>query len=459
MKKIRNWFIGDYLAKTDNVFERAKIELTYSFCAFFFIMGVLYYGNLIANNLWYHFYVVTFAVISLGVVPFILKYKQNVLWAAGWYVGQQFVVGFCENMIEEGKLSAMGALFSINTIMFCFFVFGTRKGFLAALPFMIFFTYAVINQSAGGRLVFFHTPPEEKVQDQPIVTLVPFFLSLYVIWKFITTRSAAEKQIEMQRMLLETKNKETTDSIKYAKRLQEAILPPLSFIKQYLPEHFVLYKPKDIVAGDFYWFYVTPKEDTIYIAAADCTGHGVPGAMVSVVCSNALNRTVKEFGISEPGKILDKVRELVIETFEKSESEVKDGMDIALLQIKKCEQSTIEVQYSGANNPLWYIEKNELKEVKADKQPIGTYAEQKPFTTHKLSLHKGASLYVFTDGFADQFGGPKGKKYKYKQLEEKLLANTDKGLDEQKHSLEKNFNEWKGNLEQIDDVLVIGIKV
>jgi len=367
MKKIRNWFIGDYLAKTDNVFKRAKIELTYSFCTFFFIMGVLYYGNLIANNLWYHFYVVTFAVVSLGAVPFILKYKQNVLWAASWYVGQQMVVGFCENTIEEGKLSAMGALFSINTIMFCFFVFGTRKGFIAALPFMTFFTYAVINQAAGGKLVLFHTPPEEKVQDQPIVTLVPFFLSLYVIWKFITTRSAAEKQIEMQRMLLETKNKETTDSIKYAKRLQEAILPPLSFIKQYLPEHFVLYKPKDIVAGDFYWFYASPKEDCIYIAAADCTGHGVPGAMVSVVCSNALNRTVKEFGITDPGEILDKVRELVIETFEKSESEVKDGMDIALLQIKKSDKENIEIQFSGANNPLWYVKKNELKEIKADK--------------------------------------------------------------------------------------------
>jgi serine phosphatase RsbU (regulator of sigma subunit) len=284
---------------------------------------------------------------------------------------------------------------------------------------------------------------------------VPFFLSIYVVWKFVLIRNAAERQIQEQKLMLETKNKETTDSIKYAKRLQEAILPPLSFIKQYLPDCFVLYKPKDIVAGDFYWCHVLPDEKTVYLAAADCTGHGVPGAMVSVVCSNALNRTVKEFGITEPGKILDKVRELVIETFEKSESEVKDGMDISLLKIK----NETEVEWSGANNPLWYVQNKELKELKADKQPIGTYAEQKPFTTHKLLLQKGDSMYVFTDGYADQFGGPKGKKFKYKQLEEKLLTDSHKELEEQKTMLEKTFKNWKGNLEQIDDVLVIGIRV
>ena len=217
----------------------------------------------------------------------------------------------------------------------------------------------------------------------------------------------------------------------------------------------MLYKPKDIVAGDFYWCYVPSDEQTIYIAAADCTGHGVPGAMVSVVCSNALNRTVKEFGITEPGKILDKVRELVIETFEKSENEVKDGMDISLLKIK----NKTEVEWSGANNPLWYIQGNEMKEIKADKQPIGTYAEQKYFTTHKLQLQKGESIYIFTDGYADQFGGPKGKKFKYKQLEEKLTTNNTKSLEDQKNNLEKTFFDWKGNLEQIDDVLVIGIKL
>jgi tetratricopeptide (TPR) repeat protein/serine phosphatase RsbU (regulator of sigma subunit) len=271
-------------------------------------------------------------------------------------------------------------------------------------------------------------------------------------------------EVEKQKVLVEEHRKGIIDSITYAKRLQQAILPPLNFILQYLPESFVLYKPKDIVAGDFYWMHVTSKSE-ILIAAADCTGHGVPGAIVSVVCSNALNRTVKEFGITDPGKILDKVRELVIETFEKSESEVKDGMDISLVSIHRpSPKGNIAIEWAGANNPLWIISSSNgnepaLTELKPDKQPIGKYAEQRPFTTHALELKKGDSLFVFTDGYPDQFGGPKGKKFKYKQLEERLLSNVSFSPEEQKQKLNKTFEDWKGLLEQVDDVCVIGIRL
>jgi serine phosphatase RsbU (regulator of sigma subunit) len=260
-------------------------------------------------------------------------------------------------------------------------------------------------------------------------------------------------EVELQKELVEEKNKEITDSITYAKRLQQAILPPDKYITQYLPENFVLYKPKDIVAGDFYWMEV--KNDLILIAAADCTGHGVPGAMVSVVCSNALNRTVKEFGIFEPGKILDKVRELVIETFEKSESEVMDGMDISLCSINK---KTGEIKWSGANNPLWYFQDG-IQEITANKQPIGKTDKPLPFTTNTIQLNKGEQIYLFTDGYADQFGGEKGKKFKYKQFQEVLLSNKDKSLNEQKKILNDTIEKWKGNLEQVDDILVIGIRL
>ncbi len=260
--------------------------------------------------------------------------------------------------------------------------------------------------------------------------------------------------IEEQKAIVEQKNRDILDSIVYAKRLQDAILPPLSIIEKYLPDSFVLYKPKDIVAGDFYW--MEKAGDNILIAACDCTGHGVPGALVSVVCSNALNRTVKEFGITEPGKILDKVRELVLETFEKSESEVKDGMDISLCCIN---QKTGELQWSGAYNPLWYIQNGEMKEVIADKQPIGKTDVAKAFNTNKLKLNKGDILYLFTDGYADQFGGPKGKKFKYKQFQELLVQNSKMKMQEQKQFIETAFEEWQGNLEQVDDVLVIGIRV
>ena len=289
------------------------------------------------------------------------------------------------------------------------------------------------------------------------------FRSLRVTRKQKHIIELQKAEVFRQKELVEEHQKEIIDSITYAKRLQEAILPPLDLVKKHLPESFVLYKPKDIVAGDFYWMEVL--NDTIFIAAADCTGHGVPGAMVSVVCSNALNRTVKEFGLRDTGKILDKVTELVLETFEKSDADVKDGMDISLLSINK---TSGKITWSGANNPLWYIHRGDLVNINADKQPIGKHDNPVPFTTHTITPQENTTFYLFTDGFADQFGGPKGKKFKYKQFEEKLMEFSSRSVEEQKNTLEKIFDEWKSwpspsgvirSLEQVDDVLVIGIKV
>jgi serine phosphatase RsbU (regulator of sigma subunit) len=216
-----------------------------------------------------------------------------------------------------------------------------------------------------------------------------------------------------------------------------------------------MYKPKDIVAGDFYWCEVVGR-DYLLIAAADCTGHGVPGAMVSVVCSNALNRTVKEFEITEPGKILDKTRELVVETFERSENEVKDGMDISLCLLNK---KTNQLQWSGANNPLWIVRDEKIIEFKANKQAIGKVDKPALYETHSINLQKNDSVYIFTDGYADQFGGPNGKKFKYHQLVELMRRIGVLPVKEQHQTLEKEFEDWKGTLEQVDDVCVIGIKV
>ncbi len=265
--------------------------------------------------------------------------------------------------------------------------------------------------------------------------------------------------IAVQKATVEEKNKEITDSINYAKRIQEAILPPSHLVEKYLPESFILYKPKDIVAGDFYWFDYSAED--ILISAADCTGHGVPGAMVSVVCSNALNRAVKEFGLRKPNQILDKVRSLVIETFEKSEKDVKDGMDAALVRITNTGSDKKEVQFSGAHNPLWIVRKDskEIIELKADNQPIGKFIDAKPFTNFSHPLSTGDSLYIFTDGFADQFGGDKGKKFKTSNLQKLIISISEKPMRDQKIILEKTFEEWRGNLEQLDDVCVIGIRV
>jgi tetratricopeptide (TPR) repeat protein len=307
---------------------------------------------------------------------------------------------------------------------------------------------------------------EEKKRQQFViygvvaVLLIVFVFSVFLFRRFKITQKQKhiielqKNEVTRQKHMVEEHQKEIIDSITYAKRLQRAILPSDEEIKKQLPDNFIYYHPKDIVAGDFYW--MEHLDNITFIAAADSTGHGVPGAMVSVVCSNALNRAVKEFGLRDTGKILDKTRELVLETFAKSGEEIKDGMDISILAIDASKQ---QISWSGANNPLLYISNNELKEIKADKQPIGKTDNPKPFTTHIVALQKGDIVYLMTDGYPDQFGGEKGKKFKYKQLEDLLLASSTKSLTEQKQILSKSFDDWKGNLEQVDDVTIIGIRV
>jgi len=261
-----------------------------------------------------------------------------------------------------------------------------------------------------------------------------------------------KEETELAHYELEEKNQEILDSIIYAKRIQSAILPQMKVVKEYLKESFIVYKPKDVVAGDFYW--MEQKNDKVLFAAADCTGHGVPGAMVSVVCNNALNRSVREHGLTDPGEILNKTREIVVAEFEKSEEEVKDGMDIAI-----CSLEGMKLQYAGAHNPLWIIRNGEIIETKANKQPIGQFENPVPYTTHSFDLEKGDAIYIFSDGYVDQFGGERGKKFKAKAFRELLLSIQDKAMEEQKITINKTFETWKGDLEQIDDVCVIGVRV
>jgi len=275
--------------------------------------------------------------------------------------------------------------------------------------------------------------------------------------------------ITNQKSLVEEKNREITDSISYALRIQTAILPPQKIVKQYLENSFILYKPKDIVAGDFYWMETVQLDNVpssqlanetnqlILFAACDCTGHGVPGAMVSVVCHNALNRAVREFGLTEPAKILDKTAEIVVENFSKSEEDIKDGMDISLCAYNT---KTKELQWAGANNPLWLLQKGELIETKADKQPIGMNENSKPFTNHTFNLNATDTIYLFTDGFADQFGGETGeKKLTKKRFKDLILSIQGKTMPEQGIALDKFITEYRKEVEQIDDILVMGVRV
>jgi tetratricopeptide (TPR) repeat protein len=309
------------------------------------------------------------------------------------------------------------------------------------------------EQQEKERALFLANQRRNKIILYSVLSGLALVLVFSVfIYRSLRITKKQKQVIEEQKNLVEEKNKEITDSIRYAKRIQNAILPPDKLVQQLLPQSFILYLPKDIVAGDFYW--LETKNNTILFAACDCTGHGVPGAMVSVICNNGLNRSVREHGITEPGKILDKTREIVVAEFEKSEEDVKDGMDISL-----CALNGNHLQWAGANNPLWIIRNGELIEYNPNKQPIGKVDNPAPFTTHHIELQQGDKLYIFSDGYADQFGGEKGKKFKTANLKKLLLSIQHESMEQQKTILQQTFNQWKANLEQVDDVLVMGVSV
>jgi serine phosphatase RsbU (regulator of sigma subunit) len=267
-------------------------------------------------------------------------------------------------------------------------------------------------------------------------------------------------QLNEEKKHVETKNREILDSIEYAKRIQATILPSARVVKEHLQDSFILYLPKDIVAGDFYWIEALKESNIIYFAVCDSTGHGVPGAMVSVVCHNALNKALIEFGNRTPASILDKTADLVIENFSKNsegKEEIQDGMDASICALNF---KTRELIWAGANCPLIIMRNGGiLEEIKPDKQPIGQNDRRNPFTNHFFQLNKGDVIYLITDGFADQFGGANDKKFQRKQLRELFVKIHELPMLEQRSTLFKTFIQWKGKNVQVDDITIIGVKV
>lgn len=324
-----------------------------------------------------------------------------------------------------------------------------------------------------------------------------------LLWVILGISYNAYRNKQKTNSLLEKKNKEIshqkqeiTDSINYAQTIQRAILPPEKLLQKYLPDSFVIFKPKDIVSGDFYWTAKatppkpSPKgralpthslldgngdgnpppagelEGVVFFAAVDCTGHGVPGAFMSIIGHNSLNRTVKDFKLIHPADILDKLVELVTEALRaENQTEVKDGMDIALCCLhipspsERGQGVRLRLEYAGAYNPLYIIRKGEVIEYKADRQPIGAFEKRLPFTNHVIELQNDDCIYVSSDGVADQFGGEKGKKLGTKRLKELLLSVAHLPAAEQYTQLTTYFTAWQGNEEQTDDITLIGVRV
>jgi len=281
-----------------------------------------------------------------------------------------------------------------------------------------------------------------------------------------TQRDEIESQRDMatnQRDQIIEQKQEITDSIQYASRIQNALLASNEFADKVLNQYFITFKPRDIVSGDFYWF--TKIENKTIVVAADCTGHGVPGAFMSMLGITFLNEIVNKQKITEPDQILNQLRKEIIKALKQGrESKSKDGMDIAIVVIVP-EKNILE--YAGANNPVYIVQKEiielqnttVIQELKPDKMPIAIYEKMAPFNKKQIGINSGDIVYLFTDGYADQFGGPKGKKFKYKQLKEYLIEIAPLSIENQKTKIEQTFNDWKGINEQVDDVLVIGVKI
>lgn len=304
-----------------------------------------------------------------------------------------------------------------------------------------------IFSSAGGLILLF--------------TLAIVILRAYKLKQKANLLLKKQKlEIEIQKGIIEEKNRDITDSITYAKNIQDAILPEKEKILQSFPESFILYMPKDIVSGDFYWCSQTSTCETL-IAAADCTGHGVPGAFMSMIGSNTLTKIVAEQHLTQPAEVLCRLnREIKSALKQKADGDSsKDGMDIALLKISDGE-GEYRVDFSGANRPLIYFENGEMKEIPPDKNAIGGYTnDHYQFTPHGLKFQKDTMLYIFSDGYSDQFGGSKGKKFMLKNLKQLFKDIKYLPVKEQEKTLRDIFLSWKGNMEQVDDVLIIGIRL
>jgi serine phosphatase RsbU (regulator of sigma subunit) len=290
-----------------------------------------------------------------------------------------------------------------------------------------------------------------------IGTIIVLLLGAFVFIKYKESKkqqiiiSAQAKQMQFQKELVEAKNKDIIDSMVYASSIQQAILTSKDYISKMFTEFFIFYRPRDIVSGDFYWAYETKGKR--FIAVGDCTGHGVPGAMMSMLGNAFLNEIVIEREIHNPADVLDKLRSHVKKAM--GSEKTKDGMDMSF-----CCLEGNKLTFAGANLPLYYISKGLFSELKGNKQPIGYQpTKELPFEQTTITLEAGDKIYLFSDGYADQFGGEKGKKYKYKTFRERLFHISSASFTQQQDIVNQEFENWKGDFEQLDDVCVVGLKV
>ncbi len=383
------------------------------------------------------------------IIPFLLIYTSSILvWKRGYRPARFFILGFSMVLVSIFIIVLRDQGLVQNNLQNAFLdkviVYALNIGLVFEIVILSFaladrIKYMKIDRERAQKRIIHQLRENEKLKDK-------------------VNRELEQKVQERTRELNE-KNKAIIDSITYAKRIQEAVLPKQAMLDYALKDHFVLYMPKDIVSGDFYW--VELLSNKVLFAAVDCTGHGVPGALMSILGHNTLNSAVNELRLSKPGEILDAINEKLKETIKQNPDDYNDqfGLDIALCALDRDENI---LEYAGAFNSMYIVRNGKLKEIKADRFPIGHYYGDKirdNFTNHKIGVKQGDQIYIFSDGYADQFGGKEKKKFLKENFKALISEVSDKPMAKQKELLAKRIHEWMGDFEQIDDILVMGIRV
>jgi serine phosphatase RsbU (regulator of sigma subunit) len=500
--RFKNYIIGDALAATEDVFQKARIDLLFNITVFFLLLGLTYYVNLIANHYVWLTCITTIGVISLPTVLIILKKTGNVRLAGIFFLAEQVVIGFLNEIMTNFHFDGEGAFWAAFMLLFSFFVLGTTWGWIMTLYSVVTITIGITNEQSHFSFFHFNIPKEQLPPQLLYIVFFPMAICVYSIYRMVATRNAAEKQINLQKNLLQKSNKEMASknediisSINYAKKIQYAVLPNEETIYRSIPLSFIIYQPRDIVSGDFFWFHEswelgvgsseletrsegknpdnnsqnselktnselrTQNSELIYIVAADCTGHGVPGAFMTVIGSNALTQTIIENKITKPSEILLELDNRVTSTLKQEKTHhglIQDGMDLALLKINKAKKEFI---FTSAKRPAFFIRNGEMQEIKGSKFSIGGLrSETKVFNEIVINYQEDDMIYLFSDGYVDQFGGAHDKKLTTKRLREALHAIYQLPISEQKKRLTEIFDSWKGKNEQTDDMLVIGIR-
>jgi serine phosphatase RsbU (regulator of sigma subunit) len=455
-KRVKHYFIGHRINTTDDVFEKAKINLAFNFTFFISLLAIPFIIQLYINGFWYHFAINIFEILSLAIIYFLFRSNIDIKYIGISFVAMDSVMSAGSLVFQNGHFEIQACLWSMVLITYTFFVLGKNWG-VSIVIFITILYLGCIPLEKGISLLNFEIPQNQILPTASAFIIFPFLLIVHIITVFISTSITAANLMREQKQKLERQKGEILSSITYAKRIQQARLPNIESIYSSLPNSFILFKPKDIVSGDFYFFHKT--DETVFIASSDCTGHGVPGAIMSMICSEKLEDAVTQnIDISKILEVLNKGVKASLRQSDNNDS-TRDGMDIALCSINTVNRI---VKYTGANRPLWIFrhEQRTIEEIKATKSAIGglTLNEQ-TFDCHELKLQQGDTIYIFTDGYADQFGGENGKKLTTKKFKDILLSIQNKSMGDQEAYIDSFIENWKAGGEQVDDILVIGVRL